>query len=75
MLLPDNVRPELSIYYNGAIVLGVLKGETKQRLIDLFKNTKSKNDLSFSLFLLALDWLYLIDAIMLNDNGEVELCS
>ncbi len=25
MLLPDNMQPEMSIYYNGAIVLSCLK--------------------------------------------------
>ena len=25
MLLPDNMQPELSIYYNGSLVLGELK--------------------------------------------------
>ena len=74
MLLPDNIRPELSLYYNGAIILNALKFKPKQSLIDLFKNTKKENDISFSLFLLSLDWLYLIDVVTLDDNGEVELC-
>ncbi len=32
MLLPDNMQPEMSIYYNGAIVLSCLKKKFKARL-------------------------------------------
>ena len=37
MLLPDNIHPELSIYYNGAIVLNELKKEDKQPIINLYQ--------------------------------------
>ena len=36
MLLPDNIHPELSIYYNGYIVLKELKKEDKQKLVNLY---------------------------------------
>lgn len=74
MLLPDNMQPEMSIYYNGAIVLSCLKRKSKQELIELYKNVKSKHDITFSVFLLALDWLYLIDLAKYTDGGDIELC-
>ena len=40
MLLPDNIHPELSIYYNGYIVLKELKKENKQKLVDLYQKVK-----------------------------------
>ena len=43
--------------------------------IDLFVETKKSNDMSFRLFTITLDWLYLINAAVLNDKGEVALCS
>ena len=36
MLLPDNMRPENCIYYNGAIVLKVLQTEKKISVVDLY---------------------------------------
>ncbi|MBS5800172.1 MAG: hypothetical protein KID02_10535 [Clostridiales bacterium] len=72
MLLPDNVQPELSIYYNGAIVLGELQAKPVQAIIDLYEHVRSS--MSFQIFLLCLDWLYLIDAAKVNERGEVELC-
>ena len=75
MLLPDNIHPELSIYYNGSIVLKELKIKTKQQVFDLYQSVKTINDMSFPSFMLSLDWLYLIDLAKVNENGWVELCS
>lgn len=74
MLLPDNIHPELSIYYNSAIVLKELKKKDHQQIINLYGNVKSVNDMSFPTFILCLDWLYLIDAAIVNERGIVELC-
>lgn len=73
MLLPDNLQPELSIYYNGAIVLEELQIRPVQAIIDLYEHVRSS--MSFQIFLLCLDWLYLIDVARINERGEVELCS
>lgn len=75
MLLPDNIHPELSIYYNGSIVLEELKMKEKQPVFDLYQRVKNKNDMSFPTFMLSLDWLYLIDLAIIDENGWVELCS
>ena len=75
MLLPDNIHPELSIYYNGSIILRHLNRNKVQSIIELFESVKTENDMSFSTFVLSLDWLYLIDAAKINTNGGVELCS
>jgi len=75
MLLPDNIHPELSIYYNGSIVLKELKIDTSQSIFDLYQKVKNINNMSFMVFMLSLDWLYLIDVAKINDNGQVELCS
>jgi hypothetical protein len=64
MLLPNNIKPELSIYYNGAIILSFLKIENTQTIIELFEKVKQKNRISFSIFLLALDWLYLLEVVV-----------
>ena len=74
MLLPDNIHPELSIYYNGYIVLKELKKENKQKLVDLYQKVKKINNMSFQIFVLSLDWLYLLNVVKIDRNGEVNLC-
>jgi len=75
MLLPDNIHPELSIYYNGAVVLKELKTSSSDSIIGLYQRVKGTNGMSFMTFILSLDWLYLIDAAKINENGRVEICS
>lgn len=75
MLLPDNMNPELSIYYNGAVVIEELNKKNSQKLFELYQNVKAANNISFSTFILSLDWLFLIDAAIINDKEEVVLCS
>ena len=74
MLLPDNIHPELSIYYNGAFVLEELKKMDNQTIMDLYQNVKVKNEMSFPAFMLCLDWLYLIEAARMNEKGYIQLC-
>lgn len=74
MLIPDNIRPEDSIYYNGAKVLEVMLDAKKLSLGDLYVRLRRTMDISIATMLLSLDWLYLIDCIVVN-NGVVELCS
>jgi hypothetical protein len=75
MLLPDNIHPELSIYYNGSLIFEELKNKDKQSIINLYHRIKDIKEMSFPIFILCLDWLYLIDVARINEEGRVELCS
>ena len=75
MLLPDNIHPDNSIYYNGAFVIESLKKETSYKMLDLYQEVKTKKQMSFSVFILCIDWLYLLEVAKFNSKGEIELCS
>jgi hypothetical protein len=75
MLLPDNIHPENSIYYNGAFVIESLKKDKSFKMLDLYQDVKTKKSMTFSVFILCLDWLYLLDVAKINTKGEIELCS
>jgi len=74
MLLPDNIRPELSIYYIGSVILSILKDNHSLPLIILFQKLKEQTSVSFQSFILGLDWLYLINAAEVTEQGDVTLC-
>lgn len=74
MLLPDNIHPELSIYYNSSLILNELKKTSHQTIMDLYHTVKKSNEMSFSIFVLSLDWLYLIDAAQITEEGVVKKC-
>lgn len=75
MLLPDNINPEQTIYYNGSFVLKVITGLGVSNLLDLYMRTIQEKEMTMSVFTLCLDWLFLIGMIELNPNGMVALCS
>lgn len=75
MLLPDNIHPEQSIYYNGAFVLKALRDRRVMNLLDLYENTQYYRKMTMPVFVLCLDWLFLLNLVDLNDQGGVELCS
>ncbi len=74
MLLPDNMHPENSIYYNGAVVLQVLQNNDKLEMLEIYSRVKKVRSMSFPVFILCLDWLFIINAAELKKD-KVELCS
>jgi hypothetical protein len=74
MLIPDNIHPEQTIYFNGAIVLKAIQEHRVMDMLDLYMLTSNKREMSMPVFLLCLDWLFLLDLIKLNDSGKVEVC-
>lgn len=75
MLVPDNVKPEQTIYFNGSIVLKTLQDHSSLDVLELYSLTKEKRQMNMFVFSLCLDWLYLINLIKIDEKGMVELCS
>ena len=73
MVLPDNIRPENSLYVTGAVVLSVLKKHQRIYLNDLYEEVNKEHSMSFNLFMLSLDWLILINAIHTQEES-ISIC-
>lgn len=74
MLLPDNIHPKNSIYYNGALVLQVLQRGSGIDLIKLYQEVNEIKEMAFLVFILCLDWLFIVNIAEVKE-GRVELCS
>jgi hypothetical protein len=74
MLLPDNIHPENCIYYNSALVLKILQQTKSIDLLELYGEVKQIKNIAFPVFILCLDWLYLINIAEVK-AGRIELCS
>lgn len=75
MLLPDNMHPEQSIYFNGAFVLQVLQKNPVCDLLELFMQTRTVREMTMPVFVLCLDWLYLLGLAKMDEQGSVVLCT
>ncbi|MDU9047658.1 MAG: hypothetical protein Q3M30_02330 [Candidatus Electrothrix sp. Rat3] len=75
MLIPDNIHPEQTIYFNGAFVLKTIQKHRMMDMLELYVQTRSERNMTMPVFMLCIDWLYLLNLVTLNDKGMVELCS
>ena len=75
MLLPYNVHPENTLMYNGELIVKALKISGEATLLDLYLEAKKDSRMTMALFVLSLDWLFLVDCVTFNENGRVALCS
>jgi len=75
MLIPDNIHPQHSIYYNGSFVLQALQRNKLQNLLDLYMNVKQKRSMTFPVFILCLDWLFLLNLVVITNDSKIKLCS
>jgi hypothetical protein len=75
MLIPDNIHPEQTIYFNGAFVLRAIQERGTAEILDLYLATKTEREMTMPVFLLCLDWLFLLDLVTLDETGKVQLCS
>jgi hypothetical protein len=74
MLLPEDVHPINSLYFNGAHVLEALRRHKEVKLIDLYLEMRARQELPMPLFVLTLDWLFLADLATMNSSGNIEPC-
>ncbi|MFL1042990.1 ABC-three component system middle component 6 [Mycoplasmopsis synoviae] len=72
MLMPREISPKSSIFFNASFILKEMKKIKEIHFIDLYNKVKEK--MSFSLFILCLDWLYLIDFAKLSNEGILKKC-
>ncbi|MBO0449055.1 hypothetical protein JZO76_05845 [Enterococcus sp. MJM12] len=76
MLLPDEIKPETSIYYYAAMLLKKVKQSIEPfEIVELYYILKETTDISLKNYAYCLDWLYLIDAVKINEEGSVVLCT
>lgn len=75
MLLPDNIHPENTIYYNGSFVLKALQENRVIGLLDLYLDIKETSQMSMPIFILCLDWLFLLNVVFVDEQGMIALCS
>ncbi|MDR6094025.1 hypothetical protein QE373_001322 [Stenotrophomonas sp. SORGH_AS321] len=75
MLLPDNVRPENTLVFNGAMIIKALKELGSAGLLELYFEARQYGGMTMPIFVLSLDWLYLASCVEINGQGDLVLCS
>ena len=77
MILPDNIHPENTLYYNGAQILKVLSEYEHPtcNVFELYNSCAKTLNIDIQLYSLSLDWLFLLNLITFNSKGDITICS
>lgn len=79
MLLPQDVAPEKSLYVIGGRIIETFNAINRtvidtKTLYSSYIVKFRQEDLSFSYFLYALDWLYIIGFVEIYNNTKIKRC-
>jgi hypothetical protein len=76
MIVSRDINPERDFYYLGAKTIEILssKEDEKVDFFYLFDALKASEDISLNLFMLTLDWLFIIGAIDKSYKGYIVKC-
>lgn len=76
MIVSKDTNPEKDLYYLGALVLEILAATDTSEVdpVDVFVNLNSKIQITSNLYVLSLDWLYLLGAIEISKEGNIQKC-
>ncbi len=75
MIIDKDTNPSRDVYYIGSELLAILdKYDSKEiDLVDAFNLLNKKVKISMSLFILTVDWLFLLGSIK-SQKGLIEKC-
>jgi len=75
IVINKDINPEREIYYLGAVVIEILKSipHKEADLLDVFQLLNKRKRVSMNLFVLTLDWLYLVGSIN-HQEGCIVKC-
>ena len=73
LLLDKNAEPKKTIFYISAIVHGlILKKIVNIESLYIELQKEIEDDLNYDFLILALDFLFLLDKIRVNNEGDIE---
>jgi hypothetical protein len=75
MLLLNDMKPEMSIFYYSSLIIKEIKVKEGLDIVSLYKSVKDKNYISLKVYSYCLDWLFLIEAAKVDKDGGVFLCT
>ena len=76
MIISKDTHPERDLYYLGARVIEILVGTEKYEMSfwEILEKMKHTERISVNLFMLTLDWLFIIGAITKSEEGGIKKC-
>lgn len=76
-IVSKDANPKNSVYFLGAQVIESLKSFEGLEIdfFELFREVNKKQRVSMQLYLLTIDWLFILGIVKINTQGELIKCS
>lgn len=76
MIVNKNTNPERDHYYLGGKIIEILSLSPREKYdyFELYEQINAVQDISMNLYILVLDWLFLLGVIKNSDKGFIEKC-
>lgn len=76
MIISKDTNPEKDLYYLGAQIIDILISTDTMEFdyVELFHSLRLKMKITSNLYVLSLDWLFLLGAIELSNEGNIRKC-
>ena len=76
MIISKNINPEIDFYYLGGKVIEILTSSKNEKYdyFELYAKMNKEQEIGLNLFILVLDWLFILGVIKNSNNGCIERC-
>lgn len=74
MIVSRDINPERDFYYLGAKTIEILANNNSIDFFKVYSELNKSENISINLFVLTLDWLYLIGVINKPIKGNIVKC-
>lgn len=76
MLINKDITPENNLYYTGSLVLDRLRQWDSDNvdILELYKKTTVDKEMSMKVFILSVDWLFILGLVDISKKGRVVKC-
>ena len=76
MLTSKEINPRNNIYYVGSKIIEKLNQDNIEFVdyFELYSNINKVHKISMQVFILSIDWLFLLKVVDLDDKGKLKKC-
>lgn len=74
MIVNNNGNPERDVYYLGAKVIELLPNKDSFEFFEIFEKLSQTEKITVQLYVLVLDWLFLLGVIKKDKKGLLKKC-
>ena len=76
MIINRDINPESNIYYTGGLVLDQLRRLNSKSIdvLELYQKTNESKEISMKMFVLSIDWLFILGLVKTADKGTIIKC-